>query len=106
MKKRKQAFPGNSPQSTIKVHPADARTFIAIAASHTLSQAAESLGLQLHTVSRCLKRLECSAQVALVRRSRDGLHLSETGHRFLVACQKFWRHIATPRRHCGQRRAK
>ena len=68
--------------------PADAQIFLAIASSHTLSEAAASLGLPLHTVSRGLKRLEHAARVDLVRRSREGHSLTDTGRRLLAACHK------------------
>ena len=70
------------------VMPADAQIFMAVASSHTLSEAAVSLGLPLHTVSRALKRLEITARLELVRRSRDGHLLTDTGRRLLAACHK------------------
>ncbi len=71
-----------------QIMPADAQIFLAIASSHTLSEAAASLGLPLHTVSRGLKRLEHAARVDLVRRSREGHTLTDTGRRLLAACHK------------------
>ncbi len=70
------------------IAPADAQIFLAIASSHTLSEAAVSLGLPLHTVSRGLKRLEHAAREDLVRRSREGHSLTDTGRRLRAACHK------------------
>lgn len=66
----------------------DLRIFVAVAGAHSLSGAAASLGFPLYTVSRALKRLESHAEVALVRRGREGISLTDTGHGYLAACYK------------------
>ena len=70
-----------------EVSPVEMETFVSIARSRTLSEAAQSLGLPLPTVSRSLKRLESAAKLILVRRDRSGLHLTSVGRDYLLACE-------------------
>ena len=63
------------------------RIFVAIARARSLTEAAETLKVPLFTASRALKRIERTAQLALIRRGESGLHLTEVGQDYLKACQ-------------------
>jgi DNA-binding transcriptional LysR family regulator len=69
------------------VTPVEMEIFTCIGRSRTLSEAARSLGLQLSTVSRALKRLERIARLPLVKRDHHGLELTGPGQDYLVACE-------------------
>lgn len=57
----------------------DARVFLAIARSGSLSGAAASLGLGLATVSRQIERLEAALGLALFSRHQNGYRLTDDG---------------------------
>ncbi len=63
------------------------RIFVAIGRARTLTEAAEALKVPLFTASRALKRIERTAQLALIRRGESGLHLTDVGQEYLKACQ-------------------
>ena len=88
MNEPKRTHTGIDPGSAATPHAADLRVFVAIGDAHTLSEVAAALGLPLHTVSRALKRLERHAETTLVRRGREGVSLTDTGHSYLAACHK------------------
>ena len=71
----------------LQIRPEDMRIFVAIGRARTLTEAAEVLKVPLFTASRALKRIEHTAQLALIRRGESGLHLTEVGQEYLKACQ-------------------
>ncbi|MBC7940034.1 MAG: LysR family transcriptional regulator [Chitinophagaceae bacterium] len=61
--------------------------FRAVATASTLGHAARELGVTTSAVSQRLSSLEKACGMPLVLRSRQGLHLTETGARLLSACE-------------------
>ncbi|MEA9392360.1 LysR family transcriptional regulator [Acerihabitans sp. TG2] len=66
-------------QKTAVLHWDDARVFLAVARSGTLSAAAKMLGLGLATASRRLERLEAALAVVLFTRDQGGHRLTDDG---------------------------
>jgi len=77
--------PANS--KSLRIDAEHMRVFVAIAQSRTLTEAALSLRLPLFTVSRVLKRIESTSQLALVRRDGAGLELTGAGRDYFDACE-------------------
>lgn len=65
----------------------DARVFLAIARSGSLSGAAATLGLGLATVSRQIERLEAALGLALFSRHQNGCRLTDDGAALLDRAQ-------------------
>lgn len=65
----------------------DARTFVSAAQAGTLSGAARDLEVPTSTVSRSLTRLEERVGLLLVRRSSQGLVLTDAGKEYLLSCK-------------------
>jgi LysR family transcriptional activator of dmlA len=65
----------------------DVRTFVAAAQAGTLSGAARDLEVSTSTVSRSLTRLERRMGLLLVRRSPQGLALTDAGKEYLLSCK-------------------
>jgi DNA-binding transcriptional LysR family regulator len=65
----------------------DARTFVAAAQAGSLSGAARDLEVPTSTVSRSLTRLEGHVGLLLVRRSPQGLALTDAGKEYLLSCK-------------------
>ncbi len=62
----------------------DIKIFLALAGSGTLAAAAKTTGQDATTISRGLQRLEAVLGAALFEAGRNGLVLSEAGHRLLA----------------------
>lgn len=69
--------------------------FLASASAGSLTQAAEELGVAQPTLSEQIRKLEQSLGVALFRRAKQGLTLTEAGERFLPHATKVSRDYAT-----------
>jgi DNA-binding transcriptional LysR family regulator len=65
----------------------DARTFVAAAQAGTLSGAARDLEVPTSTVSRSLTRLEGHVGLLLVRRSPQGIALTDAGKDYRFSCK-------------------
>jgi DNA-binding transcriptional LysR family regulator len=65
----------------------DARTFVSAAQAGTLSGAARDLQVPTSTVSRSLTRLEERVGLLLIRRSSQGLVLTDAGKEYLLSCK-------------------
>ncbi|TCM63310.1 LysR family transcriptional regulator [Acinetobacter calcoaceticus] len=68
----------------MKLNWDDARIFLAIARTGTLTAAAQSLGLGIATISRRLDRLEQLMPMALFSRHQTGYRLTDDGEALLV----------------------
>ncbi|MEC3860733.1 LysR family transcriptional regulator [Mesobacterium sp. TK19101] len=64
------------------------QTFVAVAETGSLSDAARQLGSSQPTVGRQIKQLESLLEVTLFQRHPRGLSLSETGHALLPHAQR------------------
>jgi len=62
------------------------KTFIALVENHSLSKAAEKMGIAVSAVSRRLKELESSLDVQLIQRTTRKMHLTEAGEKFYQRC--------------------
>lgn len=65
----------------------DVRIFLAVARAGSLGEAARRLGVSHPTVGRRIKALEAEAQQPLLRRTKDGLVLTDAGDRVLSLAQ-------------------
>ena len=70
----------------VEVHLDDARLFLTIASSKSLSQAARRLDRSVAAVSATLRRLEELTDVQLVRRSTRAMTLTAEGRDFAQTC--------------------
>ncbi|MGP0224059.1 LysR family transcriptional regulator [Paenarthrobacter sp. NCHU4564] len=62
--------------------------FLAASRAGSLTQAAEDLGVSQPTLSEQIRKLEQSVGVALFTRAKQGLTLTEAGHKFLPHAKK------------------
>ncbi|MGP0224115.1 LysR family transcriptional regulator [Paenarthrobacter sp. NCHU4564] len=62
--------------------------FLAASKAGSLTQAAEDLGVSQPTLSEQIRKLEQSVGVALFTRAKQGLTLTEAGHKFLPHAKK------------------
>lgn len=58
------------------------KTFIVLVDNHSISKAAEKLGVAVSAVSRRLKELESDLGVQLIQRTTRKMHLTEAGEKF------------------------
>lgn len=72
------------------------RTFVAVAESARISQAAAQLELPKSTVSRHISRLERSVGAALFLRRSDGLELTAVGRRLFQSTRDAVRALSSP----------
>jgi len=64
------------------------KTFVALVESHSISKAAEKLGVAVSAVSRRLKELESHLGVQLIQRTTRKMHLTEAGEKFYQRCDR------------------
>ncbi|MEH6585678.1 MAG: LysR family transcriptional regulator [Halioglobus sp.] len=62
------------------------RTFVTLVECHSISKAAEKMGVAVSAVSRRLKELESSLGVQLIQRTTRKMHLTEAGEKFYQRC--------------------
>ena len=76
--------------------------FVYLAQAHSLSQAAEQLGMSKAALSKQIKRLEVDLQVDLFSRAGYRLSLTPTGEILLTQCQRLKRELDDTRMMCQQ----
>jgi DNA-binding transcriptional LysR family regulator len=74
------------------------RVFLAVADTGTVAAGAERAGLSRATVSEQVRALEAALGVALFRRTRDGMALTEPGRRLVPAARQLLDHADAVRR--------
>ncbi len=82
-----EPFSDNGKDFISRLHWDDARVFLAIARTGTLSAAAKTMGIGLATISRRIERLEDSLGVSLFSRHQGGYQLTDDAVALLVKAE-------------------
>ena len=85
--KHKQVSENGKPANPARFHWDDARIFLAIARSGTLSRAAQTLRLGIATTSRRLERLEEALNMRLFTRDQLGYTLTDEGRELIAPAE-------------------
>ena len=66
------------------------RSFIKVKHTRSLSKASKILHISQPALSKQIRKLEADLEVTLLKRSAQGVELTEAGELFIKECYRFW----------------